>query len=285
MKVEQLTDPLTFHGEGPAYSPRWRGPRWVDMLAGDVLELTPDGTVSRHRAGSVAAFIRPRRGDGHVIADARRILLSDDDALDAPIRALPEIWGDESIRMNEGGCDPAGNAYAGSVAYDHRVGIAKLYVLHPDLTLGVALDAVTVSNGIDWSPDSAVAYYIDSHTRRIDAFSWDPVGGLRERRPFVSFDDIDGDPDGLTVDAEGGVWVAMFGASQVRRYSAAGTLDFILEVPVSRVTAMAFAGPRLDELIITTSRKGLDIPVETSAGALFGAHPGVRGLPIRDFAG
>lgn len=285
MHAEQLTDPLTFHGEGPAFSPRWRGVRWVDMLAGDVLELNGDGTVDRFHAGSVAAVIRPRRDGGHVIADARRILLAEGDELDAPLVAGPGLWTNPNIRMNEGGCDPAGDFYAGSVSYDHQVAVAALYRFDVRHTAHVALGGITVSNGIDWSPDSTLAYYIDSETMTIDVFDWDADRGLQHRRPFVRFEPDDGDPDGLVVDAEGGVWVAMFGTGQLRRYSASGVLDGIVEVPAARVTAATFCGPHLDELVITTSRKGLDLPVEHAAGALFTVRPGVSGQPIREYAG
>lgn len=285
MHAQQITAPLAFHGEGPVYSPRWAGPRWVDMLAGDVLERGTDGTVRRFNVGSVAAVIRPRQDGGHVIADARRILLAESDDLDAPLTAGPELWTDENVRMNEGGCDPAGNFFAGSTSYDHRPGIAALWRFTADGDSSVALEGVTVSNGLEWSPDGSLAYYIDSSTRRVDVFDWNSVEGLHARRPFVRFQPDDGDPDGLTVDAEGGVWVSMFGAGHVARYDARGTLDGMVELPVSRVTAAAFVGPGLDELVITTSKKGLSLPVEPEAGALFSVHPGVVGQPVREYAG
>jgi len=283
MRADQLTDPVVDHGEGPVYSARWRGPRWVDMLAGDILELGPDGAVARQHVGTVAAVIRPRRGGGHVIAGERGLLLADDDALDAPLRALPEVWTGSDVRLNEGGCDPAGNLYLGSMAYDGRPGGGTLYRFGPDLAAEVALPEVTVSNGLEWSPDDSLAYYVDTRTDRIDVFDWDPEGGLRNRRPFVEVEG-DGGPDGLTVDADGGVWVALYGGWAVRRYTAQGRLDQVIEVPARQVTAVTFAGPELDQLIITTSRHGLDDDVGP-AGALFGARPGIRGRPVREFAG
>ncbi|MDM4763001.1 SMP-30/gluconolactonase/LRE family protein [Galbitalea sp. SE-J8] len=285
MRAEQLTDAVTFHGEGPVYCDRWPGLRWVDMIAGDVLELALDGTISRHHVGSVAAVIRPRRGGGHVIADERRIVVADTDELDAPTRALPELWTDTSVRMNEGGCDPAGAFYAGSVSYRHDPGAAKLFRLAPDWSIDVVLDSVGISNGLDWSPDDTTAYYVDTAVGRIDRFDWDEATGLRERRPFVRFEDSDGLPDGIAVDEEGGVWVAMFGTGAVRRYSADGALTEVIALPVRGPTAIAFSGPNRDQLVITTTRKSLDEPLEPASGALFTAWPQVRGLRVREFAG
>lgn len=284
MRAEQLTDPIVDHGEGPVYSTRWAGPRWVDMMAGDVLELGPDGTPARQHVGRVAAVIRPRRGGGHVIAGERGLLLADADELTAPVRALPEVWDDPGVRMNEGGCDPAGTLYLGSMAYDGRQGGGTLYRFDADLTVSVALPEVTISNGLDWSPDGSLAYYVDTPTGRIDVLDWDPAGGLRNRRPFVTVEGAGG-PDGLTVDAEGGVWVALFGGRAVRRYTADGRLDEVVEVAARQVTAVTFAGPELDQLIITTSRHGLDPAGDPLAGSLFTARPGVRGKPVHEFAG
>ncbi|MET0693279.1 MAG: SMP-30/gluconolactonase/LRE family protein [Propionibacteriaceae bacterium] len=283
MQAEALTGPIVEHGEGPVYSTRWAGPRFVDMIAGDILELGPDGTLSRHHVGSVAAVIRPRRGGGHVIVGERGLVLADEDDLWSPVHALPEVWSDDTVRMNEGGCDPLGNLYAGSMAYDQRTGGANLYRFNPEGEAEVVLDAVTVSNGLEWSPDNSRAYYNDTPTAEISVFDWAADTGLTNRRPFVT---MPGDrPDGLTVDAEGGVWVALFGGSAVRRYTPDGRLDEVIDLPTSQVTAMTFAGPDLDQLVITTSKEGMGNNPEPMAGALFVAVPGVRGLPVREYAG
>ena len=185
--------------------------------------------------------------------------------------------------MNEGGCDPAGLFYAGSTTYDHRPGGARLAWFGADLCPHPVLDDVTVSNGIEWSPDSRSAYYVDSTTLRVDRFAWTPERGLHDRRPFATVEG--GEPDGLTVDAEGGVWVAVWGGSAVHRYDADGTLTEVVNLPVRQVSAVTFGGERLDRLFITTSRKGLGSAAEPAAGALFALDPGVRGLPVREFAG
>jgi sugar lactone lactonase YvrE len=253
------------------------------MLAGDILELSPDGTVERAHVGEVAAVFRPRSRGGMVIAIERGLALTETDDLHASVLAAPELWSDPNERMNEGGCDPAGAFYAGTTTYDHLPGGARLQRFDADLVPHPVLDDVTVSNGIEWSPDLGTAYYVDSTTRRVDRFSWTPELGLHDRRLFVTIDD--GEPDGLTVDAEGGVWVALWGGSAVHRYESDGSLSEVVALPVRQVSAVAFYGEALDRLMITTSRKGLGGDAEPSAGALFTADVGVKGMPLREFSG
>jgi sugar lactone lactonase YvrE len=279
MHAEQLTGPVAHHAEGPVWSASWGGLRWVDMLAGDVLSLHADGSVGRRHVGAVAAALRPRRGGGAVIAVERGFALEEPDG---SLTRLDPVWDDESVRMNEGGCDPAGTFYCGSMASDQARGAAALYRLDRDGTVHRVLDEVTVSNGLEWSPDDSLAYYDDTDTHRTDVFDWSPETGLTERRPFVRYgqDEL---PDGLTVDAEGGVWVAFYGGSAVRRYSPEGRLDAVVELPTPQVTACTFGGPELDELYITTSAQNrVGDPL---AGSLFRVVPGVRGRPVREFAG
>jgi sugar lactone lactonase YvrE len=279
MVAEQVTDAVAYHAEGPVWSERWGGLRWVDMLAGDVLSLAADGSVTRRHIASVVAAVRPRRSGGAVLGVERGFALED---LEGTITGLGEIWSHERVRMNEGGCDPDGRFYCGSMAYDKQPGGGALYRLDPDRSVRVVLSNVTVSNGIEWSPDGSLAYYNDTDTGRVDVFDYERDGGLHDRRPFV---ETGHRPDGLTVDAEGGVWVALSDGGAVRRYSADGVLDEVLELPVTKVTACTFGGLSLDQLYITTSREGLEPGVEPAAGSVFRAVPGVTGLAVREFAG
>jgi sugar lactone lactonase YvrE len=282
VRAEQLTDPVAYHGEGPVWSERWGGLRWVDMLAGDVLSLASDGEVDRRHVGSVAAALRPRRQGGAVLGVERGFALESPDGM---ITHLDALWTDEGVRMNDGGCDPDGRFYCGSMAYDQRPGAGALYRLDPDGSVRVVLERVTVSNGLDWSPDGSRAYYNDTATGRIDVFDHDRQSGLTGRRTFAEISAEVGRPDGLAVDAQGGVWVALFGGGVVRRYTPAGVLDEVVEVPARKVTACTFGGPRLDQLFITTSREGLGPGVDPLAGSLFRAVVGAIGLPAREFAG
>ncbi|MGW3346043.1 SMP-30/gluconolactonase/LRE family protein [Nonomuraea rubra] len=275
-----VTDPVAEHGEGPVWSARWGGLRWVDMLAGDVLALAADGTVRRRHVGAVAAVVRPRLSGGYLVAAERELLLADSDDLDAPLRSLGEAWNDAAIRMNEGGCDPDGRFYIGSMAYDASPGRGSFYVAGPDGALRVVLPGVTISNGFAFSPDGRLAYYADTGTGRVDVLDYDPEDGLSGRRPFAVVDPEHGAPDGLTVDAEGGVWVAMWQGGAVHRYDQGGRLDAVVRLPVGKVTAVTFGGEELDRLFITTSALDVDRAEQPEAGAIFCAEPGVRGLPV-----
>ena len=282
MRAEQVTEPVAYHAEGPVWSVAWGGLRWVDMFAGDVLSLSGGSTVDRRRVGTIAAALRPRRQGGAVIAVERGFALEEPDGTLVP---HPELWGDDGVRMNEGGCDPDGRFYCGSMAYDRRPGGGSLYRLDPDRSVRVVLTGVTISNGLDWSTDGSMAYYVDTETRRVDVFDYDPDAGLTGRRAFVDVPASDGQPDGLTVDGEGGVWVALYGGGAVRRYTADGRLDEVVEVPARQVTACTFGGARLDELFITTSREDLEPGDDPLAGSLFRADVGISGLPARPFDG
>ncbi|MEV6159340.1 SMP-30/gluconolactonase/LRE family protein [Nonomuraea sp. NPDC052129] len=276
-----VTAPVAEHGEGPVWSARWGGLRFVDMMAGDVLALDPDGSVGRRHVGAVAATIRPRAaGAGYVVAAERELLLADSDELDAPLRSLGEAWSDSSVRMNDGGCDPDGRFYIGSMAYDETPGRGSLYVAEAGGGLRVVLPEVTISNGLDFSPAGDLAYYADTTTGRVDVLDYDRESGLTGRRPFAVVDPADGAPDGLTVDSEGGVWVALWGGAAVHRYSPEGRLEAVVRLPVRKVTAVAFGGDNLDQLFITTSALDVDRVEQPAAGALFAAEPGVRGRPV-----
>jgi sugar lactone lactonase YvrE len=280
--VEQVTDPLAYHGEGPVWSHRWSGLRWVDMLAGDVLTLSIDGEIDRRHVGDVAAVVRPRQQGGAVIAVERGFALEDPDGT---LTYLGDVWSDDGVRMNEGGCDPDGRFYCGSMAYDRRPGAGTLYRLDPDLSVHEILDGVTISNGLEWSPDGSLAYYNDTPTQQVALFDYDSGAGLTGRRVFTEIAEEDGRPDGLTVDADGGVWVALHGGGAVRRYTPDGRLDEVVEVPTSQVTACSFGGPDLDQLFITTSQENLEPGTDPLAGALFRVAAGVTGMPAREFAG
>jgi sugar lactone lactonase YvrE len=279
MRAEQITPPLAFHAEGPVWWEGWGGLRWVDMHAGDVLSLHEDGGVSRRHVGEVAAALRPRDGGGAVIGVRRGFALEDPDGT---VRPLPDLWSRGDIRMNDGGCDPDGAFWCGTMAYDQRPGAGALYRLRPDGTARRMLEGLTIANGLEWSPDGTRAYHVDTPERTVTVYDHSAEDGLVHPRTFAR---VDGLPDGLTVDAEGGVWVALYGDGAVLRLSPDGAVEARVDVPSRVTTACTFGGPGLARLFITTSREGLDPGEDPAAGAVFAADVGVRGLPARAFAG
>jgi len=281
--VAQFTQPHAFHGEGPVWAEEWAGLRHVDMLAGSILCFDEDGALlERMPVGTVAGSFRPRRRGGMVVGVERGFALVD---ADGRVEPLPELWQDTGVRMNEGATDPDGRFYCGSMAYDMTPGAGALYRFDPDGATRVVVESVTCSNGLGWTADGRTAYFVDSMTHRVDVFDYDAAAGLSDRRPFVTVAEDDGLPDGLAVDREGGVWVAFYGGSAVRRFGPDGTVDEVLDLPVTQVTACTFGGPGLDELYITTSRESVPDDEQPEAGSIFVARPGVAGLPPAPFGG
>jgi sugar lactone lactonase YvrE len=281
MKAEPITGAVAHHGEGPIWDERGQRVRWVDMLRGDILSMDPtDGAVERLHVGAVAAAMRPRASGGLVVAVERGFALL---AADGRLETLPEVWSDASVRMNDGACDPQGRFYCGSMAYDMAPGRGALYRLDPDRSVTTVLTDLTISNGLAWRADGATALYVDSPTRGVDLLDFDAATGtLSNRRPFVTIE-VEGDvvPDGIALDGDGGVWVALWGGSAVHRYDERGRLSEVVDLPVRHVSACALDPD--GRLYVTTSADGGD--TDAHAGALFAAEVGATAAPIGAFVG
>ncbi|MFB2580266.1 SMP-30/gluconolactonase/LRE family protein [Herbiconiux sp. P15] len=286
MKADQFTDPITFHGEGAVWHPGWGGLRVVDMLAGDVLALDEQGRVTRMPTGSsIAALVRPREAGGWIIATEREFTLwSAEGEKEWTSAAVTPV----GVRLNEGGCAPDGSLLCGSMAYDQAPGAAALLRLGTDRAVETLFDGVTISNGLAFTADGSLLFYADTPTGRVDVFDVsDPQShaALANRRPFVSIPEAAGAPDGLCVDSEGGIWVALYGGSAVHRYDASGSLTEVVDLPASNVTSCTLGGPELSTLFITTSRQGVPAGEQPAAGAVFRAEVATPGLPVRPYAG
>lgn len=298
MRAEQITGRLGYHLEGPVWWPRAAQLRLVDMLEGDVLTLQPDASADRtHLGSSIAACLRPRRDGGAIVARRHDVVVTETDDLTDP-RVIATISTIDDVRGNEGGCDPSGGFYIGTMALDARPGGGSLSRIEPDgrgaqdARVTIEIPAASVSNGIAWSPGGERAYYCDSGDATISAFDWSAEDGLQHRRRFVSLGDaaddvgeVRGVPDGCCVDAEGGLWVAINGAGQVRRFTPDGSLDAVVDVDARQVTACTFGGPDLRTLFVTTSREHLADDDDPRAGSLFALDPGVTGLEPLPYAG
>jgi sugar lactone lactonase YvrE len=279
--MEQVTGPIAFHAEGPVWHPAWGGLRWVDVFAGDVLHLDEaSGAVTRAHVGEIVAAVRPRAGGGMVAGIERGFALVEPDG---SVQRLPELWDGGPNRMNEGACDPQGRFYCGSLSAEPEA--AALYRLDPDGTMTTALGRVTVSNGLSWAPDGETVYHVDTAKQEVGVFDYSPSAGLTGRRVAVRVPPEVGKPDGLAIDSDGGIWVAIYGGSAVHRYTPAGDLDEVVHVPCSHVTAVTFGGPDLQQLYITTSRENLPEGAEPNAGSVYRTRAGVTGQPTNVFAG
>ncbi|MFD5077707.1 SMP-30/gluconolactonase/LRE family protein [Streptomyces sp. NPDC058371] len=268
-------------GEGPTWDAAGQRLIWVDILGSRVHTYDP---VSGRRTVMVTeqhvGAAKPRAGGGLVVNLRDGVGLYGPQGAAGGFRWLHR----EPVpgrRGNDAAVAPDGTLWAGTMRYDEAPGGGTLSRIAPDGGTRTVLDDVAVSNGTGWSPDGRLLYYVDSPTRRIDVFDFDgqqPSG----RRPLAVVDA--GFPDGLTVDADGCVWVALWDGGAVRRYTPDGDLDRVIELPVRRPTACAFGGAGLTDLYITTARTGLDAPHPMSGSLLVVPGAG-KGLPQPPFAG
>lgn len=267
-------------GEGPTWDTATERLIWVDILSSRV--HTYDPATGRRTVMATEQHVgaaKPRAGGGLVVNLRDGIGLYDADGSFSWLAHDPV----PGRRGNDAAVAPDGALWAGTMRYDEYEVGGNLTRIAPDGRVTVELDVVACSNGTGWSPDGRHMYYIDSPTLRIDVF--DVVGKhATYRRPFVTLEPGAGLPDGLTVDAEGCVWVALWGGAAVRRYTPSGRLDRVIELPVPRPTACAFGGPSLRDLYISTARTGQEAP-HPLAGSLLVLPDAGLGLPSPAFAG
>ncbi len=189
-------------------------------------------------------------------------------------------------RMNDGKCDPWGGVVAGTMLDDQGEATGTLYRMGPDGAVAAGETGFTCPNGLDWTADGRRFYHADTPTGRIDVCDLDPATHLPvARRAFVQVDGPGG-PDGLTLDADGCVWVALWGGGCVRRYTPDGRLDPVVQLPVSQPASYAFGGPDRRTLFVTTARHGLtghQLAAQPLAGALFAVPDLAQGLPAYRF--
>ena len=193
-------------------------------------------------------------------------------------------------RFNDGKCDPAGRLWAGTMPITEDSATGSMYCLHPDGHVEKQGGDYSIPNGIVWNAEATVMYHIDSPTRRVDAWDFDnATGTISNRRMAIEIQDEGAFPDGMAMDTEGKIWVALWGGWSVVQFDPENGEELArIAVPVSRTSACAFGGPNLDELYITTAKKDIteaDLEKEPLAGCVFKARVAVSGLPPVSFAG
>lgn len=287
--VELAADVHADLAEGPCWDPVSSSLLFVDITAGSVHRLDPaDGSLATFHAGQEVGAVVPRRAGGLVLALRDGIATCHDDG--SELRLITPIEaGNPANRMNDAKCDPHGRLLAGTMAFDFTSSAATLYQVDATHRVSSVISGVTISNGLGWSPDGTQMYYIDSREGGIDVIDYDPsTGVLGARHRLVTIPASDGMPDGMAVDAEGCLWVALWGGGRVRRYLPDGTPVGSIALPVSQVTSVAFGGDALTDMYITSAAHGLSarqLAAEPHAGAVFRARPGVAGLPVSAYAG
>jgi sugar lactone lactonase YvrE len=284
-----LVDAHAQVGEGPSWDALTARLMWVDTNGRRVHQYDPvthRGGVLLETPADVGAVVPRRQGGVAIAMDG--VFATYDAGATTPSMIIPIGIGRFATRMNDGKCDPQGRFGAGTAAYGLPPGSGSLYRLDRDLTATRVLDGITISNGLGWSPDGRTMYYIDTATGGLDAFDFDPrSGGISNRRRLITVPPGRGDPDGLAVDGDGGLWVALWGGGAVQRYEPDGRPDQLVNLPCRLVTSCAFGGVDLDELFITTASVGLtadDLSAQPGAGGLFSCHPRRTGLPTNPFA-
>lgn len=269
-------------GECPVWLPAERLLQRVDITGCAIVRLdVVSGCERRYPTAGHVGFALPAPEGGLVAGVGRHLVrLAEPGGPEVGIAevepALP------ANRFNDAAFDPGGRLWAGTMSTVRAPGTAALYRV-ADGAVQVAIAGATISNGLDWNLDYTVLYWIDSTAQRIDAIEFDlDRGRLGARRAFARIDPLDGLPDGLAVDAGDGVWVALFGGGELRRYLPDGSLDARFQLPVTNPTSLAFGGPDLSELYVTSARHRLSaeqLRREPLAGSVMRLRPGIRGRP------
>jgi sugar lactone lactonase YvrE len=279
-------------GEGPVWDAANETIFWVDIMNGAIHQFShvhnqhrvmnvgqEVGAIALKRSGGLVAALK--NGFAKVDLTTGTVQLLTD-----PERHLPDN------RFNDGKCDPAGNFWAGTMDQVHsEQGAGSLYVLNRDLSISVKLQDVTCSNGIAWSIDQTTFYYIDTPTRQVMAYDYDPgSSAITNGRVIITIPAEDGLPDGMTIDAEGMLWIAHWDGWKVSRWNPLrGSLIQSLTLPASRITSCTFGGKHLEDLYITSAQSGLteaELLEQPLAGSLFVVkNCGSKGLLPFQFEG
>lgn len=277
-------------GEGPVWDENEQRLYWVDILNGRLLTHNPASEEhDSHELGEHLGAAALREKGGLVLALKSGFAFYDISSRQIIPAGRPESH-PEGNRFNDGKCDPGGRFWAGTMAYDLEKGAGTLYSLNPDMSIHTKIRGVTISNGMAWNTDEGLFYYIDSPEREICAFDYEPeTGEISNRRVIRKMEEKDGLPDGMTIDTDNKLWVAMYdGGKVIRLDPATGDTLSAITLPVPKVTSCTFGGTELSELYITTAREHMtedDLGKAPLSGSLFRAKLPVTGKPPHRFSG
>lgn len=286
---EQIVPKRTLVGEGSLWDPEEKVLYWIDILSHELYIYDPSNGSNRTipTAQAVGTVVK-RASGGLVVALHNGFAFLDTETekitpIADPERDIP------ANRFNDGKCDPAGRFWAGTMEFGCTPDAGALYCLDTDGTVTEKLRPVTISNGIVWTADAATMYYICTGANTVRAFDYDNATGDIANERVVITNDGEGGFDGMSIDAEGNLWVAVFGGWAVRCYDPrSGTLVRELRLPFEKVTSCAFGGANLDELYVTSAVAGMDeaaLAAQPLAGSLVKVDPGVAGVSAFAYAG
>jgi sugar lactone lactonase YvrE len=265
-KVELLVASGDDVGESPVWDADAAELRWTDITGRRIHRWSAaTGSTVTDAVDREVGFLAHLR-DGGWLAGARDgIARLDGDRLDL-LRPIVRTGG--SFRLNDGKPDPWGRLWFGSMTFGADAGLGQLHRLDVDGTLTTVLDGLTIPNGLGWSTDRSRMYFVESTWRRVEQFDLDPASGeIVGRGVFVELSGAAGVPDGLCVDADDHVWIAMWGGGHVRRHRPDGGLDVVVEVPASQPASICIGGPDGTQAFVTTAAHGLDADVAAGEGA------------------
>jgi sugar lactone lactonase YvrE len=283
-------------GEGPAWVPSLGQLWWLDIHRDTVHRYDwQSGESEADTLSDRSTFVVPcadgsaiggrQKGLFRVPEQGPRALLTVPVSERVPVSlVVPVETETPDTSLNDGKTGPDGRLYFGTRDLAQRRAMGGLYRLDDDLVARRLAGRVTAGNGLDWSPDASVLYFVDSGDYLVWAFDFDARdGSVSRKRVFASVAEPDGLPDGLTVDAAGGVWVALYGGGRLHRYAPDGRLTEVVPVPVRYPTSCAFAGPGLDMLVVTSAYARIEDAGDTPSeldGAVLAAETGAVGKPI-----
>lgn len=269
-------------GEGPSWDDRTQTLTWVDIRRRLVRTWDPArNSLTERQLPDEVSLALPRTHTGRVVTQVDRVLVDDGD-----LQHLCRIDEDNPhTRLNDGCCDALGRLWVGTYSARGEPE-AGLYLVDIDGTVRRVLDGMVAANGLAWTGDGTALYLVDTGRSRIDVYRPGDDGATLIHDRLLAEHVGPGRPDGLAVDVEGGIWVALWGGAEIRRYDPDGCVSERVAVPVTYPTSVAFGGNDLRTLFITTARRHLDDPdSEPWAGSVLGCDPGVGGITLRRFAG
>ncbi len=297
MKLELLFDAKATLGEGPIWDARTQTVYWLDILnkriyaGADVLIELDEfiGCIAPRKSGGLILALSGVASGTSRVDEGRFSFASLEldtvrAALLQPLTAEPA-----DNRFNDGKCDPRGRFLAGTMDMNETDPNGSLYSFDGK-TITKILSGVTVSNGMAWSPDHKTFYYIDTPTRTVRAFDYDlETGAIANPRKAIYVPESLGWPDGMTSDTQGNLWIAMWGGAKMTKWNPnTGELLEQLPVPAKNVSSCVFGGKNMNELYITSARKGLDeatLAQYPLTGGVFRLETNVEGVPTFEFAG